>query len=180
MEHQISASHKLDDKEESAGSLEAGMKTDKEGMVARRLEDVFLCLDPVNVLVVCDQFFLDNFHCVDSLGRLQLHHQDLGVRPSANDLDHVEVAEADHVGFVFPRSSASTSGSGDEDWLSGEADVGDGVETLLGSDALAGVVAPALNDGHLAGIALDPPQLVTLLVYQQLALDTLEPWTETQ
>ena len=97
VEHQISSSDELDDKEESAWSLEAGMETHQERVVGGCLEHVLLCLDPVNVLVVGDQLLLDHLHGVDPLGGLELHHQHLGVGSSPDDLDHVEVTQLDHI-----------------------------------------------------------------------------------
>ena len=101
VEHEVAAADELDDEEESAGSLEAGVETHEEGVVGGRLEDVLLRLHPVDVLVVGDKLLLDHLHGVDPLGGLELHHQHLGVGAAADDLDHVEVAEADHVGLVL-------------------------------------------------------------------------------
>ena len=77
--------------------LEAGVKTNEEGMISSSLEDVFLCLHPVDVLVIRHQLLLDHLHGVDPPCRLELDHEDLGVGAAADHLDHVEVAEADHV-----------------------------------------------------------------------------------
>lgn len=50
VEHEVTTTHKLYDKEESGWSLEAGMQTHQEGMVGGSLKHVFLSLNPVNVL----------------------------------------------------------------------------------------------------------------------------------
>ena len=92
-----------------------------------------------------------------------------------------EVIEGDHVGFVPARGSTpSTRGiiSSDQYWLSSETDIRDRVEALLWSDGLT--VAPATRGGnHRGAITHSTVQLVALLVYEELALDTLEPWSHT-
>lgn len=50
VEHQVTATDKLYDKEESGRSLEAGMQTHQEGMIGGSLKHMFLSLNPVNVL----------------------------------------------------------------------------------------------------------------------------------
>lgn len=50
VEHQVTTTHKLYNKEESGRSLEAGMQTHQEGMVGGSLKHVLFSLNPVNVL----------------------------------------------------------------------------------------------------------------------------------
>ena len=50
MEHQVSATDEFNDKEQPGRGLEAGMKSDQKGMVGGRFENVFFCLNPINVL----------------------------------------------------------------------------------------------------------------------------------
>ena len=69
------------------------MQPDKEWVVGGRLEDVFLRLDPVNVLVVGDHLLLDDLHGVQPTGLFQLHHQDFGVAAPPNHPDQVKVVD---------------------------------------------------------------------------------------
>ena len=50
MEHQISATYKLDDEEQARRGLEARMQTHQKGMVGGRLKDMLFCLHPIDVL----------------------------------------------------------------------------------------------------------------------------------
>ena len=50
VEHEVAAAHELDDEEEPRRRLEAAVQAHQERVVRRRLEDVLLRLDPVNVL----------------------------------------------------------------------------------------------------------------------------------
>ena len=80
VEHQIPAIDVLDDEEESRGALEAGMEADKEGMVRGGFEDVLFCLHPVDVFFVADQFFLDHFHRIEALSRVQTDQENLKLK----------------------------------------------------------------------------------------------------
>ena len=93
MKHKIATTHKFDDEKKPRGRLEARMEANKEGMVAGRLEDVFLRLDPVNVLVVSDHLLLDDLHGVEPTGLFQLHHQDFGVAAPTDHPDQVKVVD---------------------------------------------------------------------------------------
>ena len=59
VEHEVATAHKLYHKEESGRSLEAGVQTDEERVVAGRFEHVFLGLHPVDVLLVVHLLLLD-------------------------------------------------------------------------------------------------------------------------
>ena len=50
MEHEVSAANKLNDEEEARGRLEAGVQAHQERVVRSRLENMFLSLNPINVL----------------------------------------------------------------------------------------------------------------------------------
>ena len=50
MEHQISATYKLNDEEQARRGLEARMQTHQKGMVGGRLKDMLFCLHPIDVL----------------------------------------------------------------------------------------------------------------------------------
>ena len=50
MEHKIATTHKFDDEKKPRGSLEAGMEADQKRMVRGRFENVFLRLNPINIL----------------------------------------------------------------------------------------------------------------------------------
>lgn len=56
MEHQISSSNELDDKEQSWGRLEARMESNQEGMIGGRFEHVFFRLNPIDVLQIDFKF----------------------------------------------------------------------------------------------------------------------------
>ena len=74
MEHQVTTSDEFDNEEQARFVLEAGVQAHEERIVRGRLEDMFLGLNPINVLVIVNERFLDDFHSVNSLGRLQFHH----------------------------------------------------------------------------------------------------------
>lgn len=50
VEHKVTTTHKLYHKEESGRSLEAGVQTHQEGVIGGSFKDMFLSLNPVNVL----------------------------------------------------------------------------------------------------------------------------------
>ena len=71
------------------------MQTDKERMVGGFLEDVLFTLNPVDILVVVDDRFLDHFHCVETRRLMNVAQmpwpvfgeEDLRVRTTANDFE---------------------------------------------------------------------------------------------
>ena len=93
MEHQISATNKLNDKEQPRGRLEARVQTHQEWVVRSCLKDMLFGLDPVDVLVIGDQLFLDHFHGINALGLLQFYHQHLGVAAATNHANQVKVGQ---------------------------------------------------------------------------------------
>ena len=150
--------------------LEAGVKSDKERVVASSLKNVLLCLHPVYVFVVSHQLLLYHFHGVYPLGGLQLNHENLGVGATSDHLDEVEVCEGDHVGLLLAASSPLLL-SPHMNWVVGE--LRRWQHRLLGGDILR-VSRPPRHRRHAPGIADDAAELVALLVDEQPALDALE------
>lgn len=75
--HKIPASNELDDEEQPAGGLEAGVQPHQEGVVGGGLEHMLLRLHPVDVLVIRHQSLLDHLHRVHAFCALQFYHQHL-------------------------------------------------------------------------------------------------------
>lgn len=50
MKHQVSSTDEFNYKKETTWSLEAGMKSDEEGMVRRSFKHMLFCLYPINIL----------------------------------------------------------------------------------------------------------------------------------
>ena len=59
VEHQVPSPNKLNYKEQPRCRLEARVQAHEKRVVGSSLEHMLLCLDPINVLVVRHQFFLD-------------------------------------------------------------------------------------------------------------------------
>ena len=93
--HEITASDEFDDEEQARWCLKAGVQTDKERMIRGLFEDVFFTLNPVDILVVVDDRFLDHFHGVETrrlmnvaqMPRPILGEKDLRVRTAADDFE---------------------------------------------------------------------------------------------
>ena len=150
--------------------LEAGVKSDKERVVASSLKNVLLCLHPVYVFVVSHQLLLYHFHGVYPLGGLQLNHENLGVGATSDHLDEVEVCEGDHVGLLLAASSPLLL-SLHVNRVVGE--LGRWQHRLLWGDVLR-VSRPSRHRCHAPSIADDAAEFVALLVDEQPALDALE------
>ena len=78
-----------------ARCLKARVQPNKEWMIGGCLKHMFLCLYPINILIICDQFFLDDFHGVHTSCGLQLHHEYLGVAATPNHTQHLKILQAD-------------------------------------------------------------------------------------
>ena len=139
-------------------------------MVAGRLKNMLLRLHPVDVLVIRHQLLLYHLHRVDPFRRLELHHEDLCIGATADDLDQVEVSEGDHVGLLLAASPSLVFRLND-DRVVGE--LRSRQHRLLRSDILR-VCRSSGHSSHAPGIAHHPAKLVALLVDEQPALDALE------
>lgn len=93
VEHEIATTHEFDYEEQTRWRLEAGVQAHQKRMIWGRLKHVFLCLHPIDVLIVCHQGLLDHLHGVNPLSTLQLHHQDLRVGTTADHPDQLEVIQ---------------------------------------------------------------------------------------
>lgn len=64
-------------------------------MVGGSLKDVLLCLHPVYILIICNEFLLDHFHGINSLRLFQFYQEDLSIAASPDDPDHLKVIQTD-------------------------------------------------------------------------------------
>lgn len=94
VEHEITTTNELNDKEEPGRCLETRVQSHEEGVIRGGFKDVLFRLNPVDVLVIGDQSFLDHFHRVDPLRLPELDHEDLGVRASSDNAYQLEVRQA--------------------------------------------------------------------------------------
>ena len=81
--------------------LEARVESHKERVVGGCLEDVFLRLHPVDVLIIRHHLLLDDFHGVNASRLLQLNHQNFGVAATPDHPDQVEVVDGYDLAFAL-------------------------------------------------------------------------------
>lgn len=55
----------------------------------------FFCVkSKILYLIICHESFLDYFHGIDTVGFLEFHHQNLGIAPTSNHSDQLEILQA--------------------------------------------------------------------------------------